>query len=67
MQNAWKEACASTSPSKIEVPIGTFKLRDVDLKGPCKAPIEFHVNGTIQAPKNLDELNGAYQWIKFQY
>ena len=67
LQNAWKEACASTSPSKIVVPGGTFSLKDVDFKGPCKAPIEVQVDGIIQAPKNPDQLNGADQWIKFGY
>ena len=42
-------------------------MHAVDVKGPCKAPIEVQVDGTIQAPQNPDELNDAYQWVKFGY
>ncbi|KAF7815076.1 polygalacturonase-like [Senna tora] len=65
--NAWKEACASVTPSKITIPKGNFKLGVVDLKGPCKAPIEIQVDGTILAPPDIALMKGAYQWVKFQY
>jgi galacturan 1,4-alpha-galacturonidase len=42
-------------------------MNAVAVKGPCKAPIEIQVDGTIQAPENPDELNDAYEWIKIQY
>ncbi|MCH4805158.1 hypothetical protein MLE29_10785, partial [Pasteurella multocida] len=54
LNNAWKEACDSDSPSKITIPSGTFKMGAVDLKGPCKAPsINVQVDGTINAPEDL--------------
>ncbi|XP_061367596.1 polygalacturonase-like [Gastrolobium bilobum] len=65
--SAWKEACASTTPAKIVIPAGTYKMNAVDVKGPCKAPIEVRVDGTIQAPTNPDDLKGVDQWIKFGY
>ncbi|KAJ1410826.1 Pectin lyase fold/virulence factor [Sesbania bispinosa] len=42
-------------------------MNAVHVKGPCKAPIEIQVDGTIQAPANPDALNGAYEWVKFEY
>ncbi|KAE9621872.1 putative polygalacturonase [Lupinus albus] len=65
--NAWKQACATTSASRILIPSGTYKMRGVDLKGPCKAPIEIKVDGTIQAPADPKQLNGAEQWVKIGY
>ncbi|XP_004514023.1 polygalacturonase-like [Cicer arietinum] len=67
LKNAWKEACESRSRSKVVVPSGRYKLQQIDLEGPCKAPIEVKVNGIIQAPKNPFHLNGQDQWIRFQY
>ncbi|KAJ1415514.1 Pectin lyase fold/virulence factor [Sesbania bispinosa] len=65
--NAWKEACASTTATKIVIPNGTYKMNAVYAKGPCKAPVEIQVDGTIQAPANPEALNGAYEWVKFEY
>ncbi|KAJ1406089.1 Pectin lyase fold/virulence factor [Sesbania bispinosa] len=42
-------------------------MNTVHVKGPCKAPIEVHVDGIIQAPANPDALKGAYEWVKFEY
>ncbi|KAJ1433222.1 Pectin lyase fold/virulence factor [Sesbania bispinosa] len=64
---AWKEACTSTSPSKVFIPNGTYKLRQVDLNGPCKAPIEVQVDGKIEAPADPTQLNGKDQWVRFGY
>ncbi|CAL0326205.1 unnamed protein product [Lupinus luteus] len=65
--SAWKEACAATTASRIMIPIGTYKMREVDVKGPCKSPIEIKVDGTIQAPADSKLLNGADQWVKIGY
>ncbi|KAG8488394.1 hypothetical protein CXB51_016548 [Gossypium anomalum] len=62
--DAWKEACASTSPAKIVIPKGTYFLSTATLDGPCKAPIELQVEGTVKAPANP----GAFKepkWIAF--
>ncbi|GMY24999.1 exopolygalacturonase [Fagus crenata] len=40
LSNAWKDACAAIGSSKVVVPVGTYKLGLVSLKGPCKGPIE---------------------------
>ncbi|KAJ1415575.1 Pectin lyase fold/virulence factor [Sesbania bispinosa] len=65
--NAWTKACESTTTSKILISSGTYKMNAVHVKGPCKAPIEVHVEGIIQAPANPDALKGAYEWVKFEY
>ncbi|KAE9599561.1 hypothetical protein Lal_00002612 [Lupinus albus] len=67
LTNAWKDACGSTTPSKVVVPKGTYMLKQIDLKGPCKAPINVQVDGKILAPKNPKLLNGVDQWVKFGY
>ncbi|TYG60862.1 hypothetical protein ES288_D07G101800v1 [Gossypium darwinii] len=62
--DAWKEACASTSPAKIVVPKGIYFLSTATLDGPCKAPIELQVEGTVKAPADP----GAFKepkWIAF--
>jgi len=42
-------------------------MNGVELKGPCKAPIEVQVDGTIQAPADPSQMKAADQWIKFLY
>merc|ERR1712137_511238 len=64
----WSQACASATKSKVVVPSGIFKVSGALLKGPCKAPIEFNLQGTLQAPA----VGGAgYKsgdtWIVFEY
>ncbi|CAL0322994.1 unnamed protein product [Lupinus luteus] len=67
LTNAWKDACGSTTSSKVLVPKGTYMLNKLDLKGPCRAPINIHVDGNILAPKDPKLLNGVDQWVKFGY
>lgn len=64
--SAWKEACASTMPSKIVIPPGTYALGEITLQGPCKAPLEIQLQGTLKAPIEpaLFKEDG---WITFQY
>jgi len=66
LTNAWTEACASTSAVKIVIPKGTYNMRMVDVKGPCKAPIELYVDGTIKAPVRPEDVGGE-QWLRIQY
>lgn len=67
LANAWKDACASITPSIVVVPGGIYKLNQIEFKGPCHAPIEVQVDGTIQAPQDPSHFNGNAQWIKFSY
>ncbi|KAJ4826959.1 hypothetical protein Tsubulata_015805 [Turnera subulata] len=59
---AWKEACASTTPSKVLIPAGEYLMGPAELLGPCKAPIELQVEGTVKAPA---EPKGE-SWVTFQ-
>ena len=65
--SAWTQACASPTAVKIVIPAGTYQMGAVDVKGPCKAPIEVQVDGTIQAPANPTDLKAAHQWFVVQY
>ncbi|PRQ26249.1 putative polygalacturonase [Rosa chinensis] len=60
---AWTDACASTSTSTVLVPRGTCKLLQAKFEGPCKAPIQFQLQGTLQAPKDRSQLDDF--WISF--
>ncbi|KAL1060632.1 hypothetical protein V6Z11_1Z083100 [Gossypium hirsutum] len=62
--DAWKEACASTSPSKIVIPKGIYFLSTATLDGPCKAPIELQVQGTVKAPADPSAFKEP-KWIAF--
>ncbi|KAM7271635.1 hypothetical protein ACFE04_030849 [Oxalis oulophora] len=59
---AWKEACSCTEPSNVVIPKGNFKMNEVLLEGPCKAPIKITLAGTILA--NADpEVFTKNAWI----
>ncbi|KAJ6743921.1 hypothetical protein OIU79_030266 [Salix purpurea] len=66
LNNAWKDACASTNPSKVLIPSGTYSLRQVTLVGPCKAAIELQVDGILKAPVNPDQFSGG-SWVDFRH
>lgn len=63
MANAWKDACASTIPSKLLIPEGVYQLNQSNLNGHCKSSIEVQVEGTLQAP--LDPIGDGL--VLFQY
>nr|KYP48138.1 Polygalacturonase [Cajanus cajan] len=67
LTKAWDEACASTTATKIVIPGGTYKMNAIQVKGPCKAPIEINVAGIIQAPPDPNAMNDAYEWIKIEH
>ncbi|CAJ1972405.1 unnamed protein product [Sphenostylis stenocarpa] len=64
--SAWAEACASPSAVKIWIPSGTYQMTAVDLRGPCKAPIEIQIDGTLKAPVNPGDV-GHEKWIRISY
>ncbi|KAF7807615.1 Polygalacturonase [Senna tora] len=65
LKNAWKDTCVSMNAAKILIPTSTYKLEQVDLRVPCKAPTEVQVDGLILAPANPKKLDGNAQWVKF--
>ncbi|KAI9178170.1 hypothetical protein LWI28_023520 [Acer negundo] len=64
LTHAFKEACASTTKSKVWIPKKTYKLSAVKLEGPCKAPIEIHVEATLIAST---EKTTEPSWILFNH
>ncbi|KAK3184485.1 hypothetical protein Dsin_031771 [Dipteronia sinensis] len=64
LTKAFKEACASTTQSKVVIPKGTYKLSTVKLEGPCKAPIEIQVQATLIAST---EKTTETSWVAFNY
>lgn len=62
MASAWRDACASESASKVVVPSGTYKLKQATFEGPCKAPVEVQIQGTLQAPKD----RSSDTWVAFR-
>ncbi|KAI9080948.1 hypothetical protein K1719_037109 [Acacia pycnantha] len=65
---AWKAACTGKYPGRIFIKKGKYRMGDVQLKGPCKAPsIEIYSDGTIEAPGDIALMHGAPQWIRVEY
>lgn len=48
------------------MPKGTFKLSRATFFGPCKAPIEFMLIGTLQAPQNPAGFKDGDGWVTFE-
>ncbi|KAJ4840268.1 hypothetical protein Tsubulata_024964 [Turnera subulata] len=61
---AFKEACASATPSKVVVPAGEYSMGPVDMKGPCKSTVEVQVDGNLKAPA---EPKGEPGWVSFEF
>ncbi|KAL5538942.1 hypothetical protein UlMin_044544 [Ulmus minor] len=66
LTKAWQAACASTIPSKVVVPRGIWKLSRVTFFGPCKAPIQFQLQGTLQAPSSANGFKDGDGWVTFE-
>ncbi|XP_028101072.1 exopolygalacturonase-like [Camellia sinensis] len=64
--SAWKEACAATSAGKVLIPKGTFPLNEVKIEGPCKAPVEIQLDGTLNAPAQLGIIKGD-SWLTIEH
>ncbi|KAF8409675.1 hypothetical protein HHK36_005754 [Tetracentron sinense] len=64
--SAWKEACASATPSRLLIPKGTYATGPVKFQGPCKAPVGILVKGILKAPTDLNKFKSEDGWIVFQ-
>ena len=64
VSSAFKEACASATPSKVLIPKGTFLLGELFLEGPCKAAVEIEVQGTLNALTDKPTASG--NWVTFK-
>ncbi|KAL5573795.1 hypothetical protein UlMin_023392 [Ulmus minor] len=65
LAKAWKDACASPTPSKVVIPSGIYNLKVAKFEGPCKAPIVFQLQGTLKAQTNPSGFNEGEGWITF--
>ncbi|XP_059274696.1 polygalacturonase-like [Lycium ferocissimum] len=62
---AWSAACTSTSPSNVYIPQGTFLVRTLSFNGPCRARIEFRIDGMLIAPVDYNAIGKSEFWIMF--
>ncbi|KAE8670994.1 Polygalacturonase [Hibiscus syriacus] len=62
--DAWKEACASPTPTTILIPEGTYLLSQATLEGPFKAPIKLKVQSNIKAPADPKAFKEP-KWVSF--
>ncbi|KAJ9686854.1 hypothetical protein PVL29_015625 [Vitis rotundifolia] len=63
---AWGDACSSPVASTVMTPDGTYALGQITIGGPCKAPINFIVQGTVKAPMDTRRFKAEAGWIAFQ-
>uniref|UniRef100_F6H557 Polygalacturonase n=1 Tax=Vitis vinifera TaxID=29760 RepID=F6H557_VITVI len=63
---AWGDACSSPVASTVMIPDGTYALGQIIIAGPCKAPINFVVQGTVMAPVDTSRFRAEAGWITFQ-
>ncbi|CAA6668993.1 unnamed protein product [Spirodela intermedia] len=62
---AWAAACFSDGVTAVLVPAGNFLVGPVALRGPCKGPMTFRLEGTVKAPADPAAFSDEY-WISFE-
>ncbi|KAL6329031.1 hypothetical protein AAG906_007321 [Vitis piasezkii] len=60
------DACSLPVASTVMIPDGTYSLGQITIGGPCKAPINFIVQGTVKAPVDNSRFKAEAGWIAFQ-
>ncbi|XP_059661260.1 polygalacturonase-like [Cornus florida] len=60
---AWRMACETRNASTIIIPAATFSLSQVNLQGPCGAPIGIELKVILKAPP-LNQIK-ADAWVVF--
>ncbi|KAK7292667.1 hypothetical protein RJT34_15518 [Clitoria ternatea] len=63
---AWSDACNWNGKATVLIPEGTYTLKTVIFKGPCKGPMTFEIKGILKAPIDPSSLSDQ-QWINFMY
>ena len=66
--NAWAAACASNTPSTINVPAGKYLIHNANFNGQtCKSKaITMHIDGTLLAPSDYNVIGNDGNWITFE-
>ncbi|KAK1431105.1 hypothetical protein QVD17_14342 [Tagetes erecta] len=67
LSDAWAAACSAQQPGQLVIPNGRFLLNAIEFKGPCKAPIEVKIDGTVIGPEDPITIPQGSQWITFSY
>ncbi|ONK57885.1 uncharacterized protein A4U43_C09F5210 [Asparagus officinalis] len=63
--SAWAKACSSVRPASVYIPVGTFYVSRLTLKGPCNnTDIRIYIHGTLVAPVGY---NTDDRWIGIQF
>ncbi|KAK4755705.1 hypothetical protein SAY87_009462 [Trapa incisa] len=62
--DAFKGACQYDGHSQVIVPEGTYLVKSAKFTGPCIGPIDFILNGVVQAVPGPGE---GGEWFTFQY
>ncbi|CAN8285275.1 unnamed protein product [Cochlearia groenlandica] len=60
---AFTSACQAPAASQVVIPKGEFKLGEITMVGPCKAPIEITIQGTVKADGGT--ITGKDRWVTF--
>ncbi|KAM7489381.1 hypothetical protein LguiB_026865 [Lonicera macranthoides] len=61
----WSAACQSNTPATVYVPRGTFTVKQLTFKGPCRNRVVFQIDGTLVAPWDYRALGNSEFWILF--
>lgn len=61
----WSLACRSSTPATVYVPRGTFTVKQLTFKGPCRNRVVFQIDGTLVAPWDYRALGNSEFWILF--
>ncbi|CAH2044828.1 unnamed protein product [Thlaspi arvense] len=59
----FNEACQFPTKSTVLIPKGEYKLGEIEMLGPCKAPIHIALHGTVKADGNV---HGKDKWVAFR-
>lgn len=62
--SAFHDACSSKRFSTVLIPQGMFVVGEVQMTGPCNAPIEFKLQGTLLAPEDPSVFHDL-SWLTF--
>ncbi|KAG7630461.1 Pectin lyase fold/virulence factor [Arabidopsis suecica] len=60
---AFTSACQAPTASKVVITKGEFKLGEIEMTGPCKAPVEINLQGTLKADGKA--IQGKERWVVF--
>ncbi|XP_065859532.1 exopolygalacturonase clone GBGE184-like [Euphorbia lathyris] len=62
---AWRAACDFGGMARLVFPKGEFYATETVFEGPCKAPIQVEIQGTIKAGSDISSYSDDY-WISFE-